>query len=193
MTTDNLIQTICYILDIEPINGSYVDALGAYFNVTDQPEKPYDKEVLVSAIVNGDGTDLTSPDGLSYIQVNNDSIDVFSNNEFLLEANSNLAIIGDENVTLGNYGGTSQLFINGTDGEVILKSNDANLILYGNNESSSIVLSPTGAIIIDPNTYLFLNSLGVYANDAAAGASGVTSGACYKTTIGGVGVIAYKL
>jgi len=50
---DTFIKQICYILNIEPLNNSYVDALGAYFNVENMPEKAYDKEVLIAAIVNG--------------------------------------------------------------------------------------------------------------------------------------------
>lgn len=52
MSLHNIYKTICDGLGLDPVNGSYVQAVGDYFGVVDNPNKKYEDEVLVAALIN---------------------------------------------------------------------------------------------------------------------------------------------
>ena len=69
MSLFNIYKTLCDGLGLAPVNGSYVQALGDYFGVVDQPNKNYEDEVLVAAISNQQTSDT-----VDFINITSNSI-----------------------------------------------------------------------------------------------------------------------
>jgi hypothetical protein len=60
MSLANIYKTLCDGLGLPPVNGSYVQALGNYFQVADVPGRNYEDEVLVASLINSGGPGTAS-------------------------------------------------------------------------------------------------------------------------------------
>ena len=60
MSLHNIYKTLCDGLGLAPVNGSFVQALGDYFGVVDNPNRRYEDEVLVQALINAGGPGTAS-------------------------------------------------------------------------------------------------------------------------------------
>ena len=130
MSLFNIYKTLCDGLGLAPINGSYVQALGDYFGVVDQPNKRYEDEVLAVAIANStSGTTastsrIESPDTFTYVETLDDEINMQTTGSISIDAQGDLIYNGNSAVAFTSLGSIE--FI--AEGGIILRESTTNFI-----------------------------------------------------------------